>query len=104
MPRIYPFGFIHVEIKYFYERNIGEHVDCHLAYISLVSASQQLFFLREGVSQKDIRRRALRGIFRVQRDVRVFSVSEPSEMQSIWIDDPGRAGKVGGATAGNDIA
>lgn len=37
VPRIYPFGCIHVEIKYFYEHNIGEHVDRHLAYISSVS-------------------------------------------------------------------
>jgi hypothetical protein len=33
MPRVYPFGFIHVEFKYFYKRNIGEHVDCHPAFI-----------------------------------------------------------------------
>src|SRR5260221_6690125 len=32
MPRFYPFGFIPEEIKYFQEGNIGEHVDCHLAY------------------------------------------------------------------------
>ena len=37
MPRIYPFGFIHVEFKYFYKRSIGEHVDSHPAYYILVS-------------------------------------------------------------------
>jgi hypothetical protein len=62
MPLIYPFGFMHVEIKYFYERNIGEHVDCHPTYISLISGC----FFKE-VSQKDIRRRGLPEIFRVQR-------------------------------------
>jgi hypothetical protein len=62
MPRIYPFGSIHVELKYLYKRSVGEHVDCRLAYTSLVSSLFDRSF------SKDIRRRGFPDVFRVQRD------------------------------------
>ena len=65
VPRINPFGFIHVKFKYFYKRNIGEYIDRRPAYI--VNFISQQF--RYGSFTKDIlvRRCALPEIFRLQR-------------------------------------